>query len=347
MLPLLLYTLVFGIAIFIALAIVCLPPVQREQCNLQADVVAAKTRNFYLETADGKRIGIWHILPRSVYQTVTGGLPPREPFGKEVYEKALTQRPTILFFHGNAANRAVPYRIRIYTALSQQLDCNVIVTDYRGFGDSTGNPTPVGLIIDARTVYDYVTSTIDRQRIPRQGDAEAGKADILLMGHSLGTGVICLTERLRAVVLVSPFTSMMDVIQDYTTLAFLHFMARLGRIPGVAPFLKFAVKHQFESIVALPHICPTIPILLMHARNDWTIPITHSRRLFQTLRDREGPDADPADVVEMEVPHWGLVSTFKGKGGGEVMFWEGELGGHNDLGWTEGGLDLIKRIARI
>lgn len=85
----------------------------------------------------------------------------------------------------------------------------------------------------------------------------------------------------------------------------------------------------------------------MHARNDWTIPITHSRRLFQTLRDREGPDADPADVVEMEVPHWGLVSTFKGKGGGEVMFWEGELGGHNDLGWTEGGLDLIKRIARI
>jgi abhydrolase domain-containing protein 12 len=84
----------------------------------------------------------------------------------------------------------------------------------------------------------------------------------------------------------------------------------------------------------------------MHARNDWTIPITHSRRLFEVLREREGLGMSQ-EMDEVEVSHWGLVRSFKGKAGGEVIFWEGELGGHNDLGWTEGGLDLVRKIARL
>jgi hypothetical protein len=78
----------------------------------------------------------------------------------------------------------------------------------------------------------------------------------------------------------------------------------------------------------------------MHARNDWTIPVTHSRRLFQALADREGV----AEVSEEGINHWGTVRAFSGKGGGEIRFWEAELGGHNDLGWTEGGLDLVKQL---
>lgn len=66
----------------------------------------------------------------------------------------------------------------------------MIVTDYRGFGDSTGTPTPAGLVIDARTVYDYVINTIDRLAGPTDREAGSGKGEIILMGHSLGTGVI-------------------------------------------------------------------------------------------------------------------------------------------------------------
>lgn len=107
-------------------------------------------------------------------------------------------------------------------------------------------------------------------------------------------------------------------------------------------------KHKYESILAVPHIDPTIPLLLMHAKNDWTIPITHSRRLHQALRRRTGA-GDEADVLEKEVAvaNWGTVRSFTSEGQGEVILWEGDIGGHNDLGWTEGGLDLIARIARL
>ena len=74
-----------------------------------------------------------------------------------------------------AANRAAPHRVRSYSAYSA-LDCNVLAIDYRGFGDSTGTPSEPGLIADARAIWDYVT--------------EQGGGEIILMGQSLGTGVV-------------------------------------------------------------------------------------------------------------------------------------------------------------
>lgn len=82
----------------------------------------------------------------------------------------------------------------------------------------------------------------------------------------------------------------------------------------------------------------------MHANQDWTIPITHSRRLFETLLDREGGSTE---VDQLDVPNWGVLRSFKSKGGGEMRFWEAERGGHNDLGWTEGGLDLVRNVASL
>jgi hypothetical protein len=35
------------------------------------------------------------------------------------------------------------------------------------------------------------------------------------------------------------------------------------------------------------------------------------------------------------------------KQGAEVIYWEGVRGGHNDLGWTEAGIDLIARISGL
>ena len=74
-----------------------------------------------------------------------------------------------------AANRAAPHRVRSYFAYSA-LDCNVLAIDYRGFGDSTGTPSEPGLISDARAVWDYVIGI--------------GGEEVILMGQSLGTGVV-------------------------------------------------------------------------------------------------------------------------------------------------------------
>ena len=67
-----------------------------------------------------------------------------------------------------------------YTDLS-----NVVAVDYRGFGDSTGVPSERGLIEDGQTAWNYVTSSAAGHATANGDPAK----DVVLMGHSLGTGV--------------------------------------------------------------------------------------------------------------------------------------------------------------
>ena len=100
---------------------------------------------------------------------------PSEPWNH--IEMALKHRPTILFFHGNAATRAVRVRVGYYKAFTSRLGVNVLAIDYRGFADSTGTPSEAGLGQDGRAAFDWLLSNGARPE------------DILIMGHSLGTGV--------------------------------------------------------------------------------------------------------------------------------------------------------------
>jgi abhydrolase domain-containing protein 12 len=174
-------------------------------------MIAFKTRNFRLNSTDGESLGVWHVLyvsammfrlirvsgqlmdrPKSTYQALEP-FPPLSKLDDSIFEASLRDRPTILYFHGNvrppmqpcsitmeetdrqAANRAAPHRVRSYSAYSA-LDVNVLAIDYRGFGDSTGTPSEKGLIDDGRAIWDYVT--------------EQGGEEVILMGQSLGTGVV-------------------------------------------------------------------------------------------------------------------------------------------------------------
>lgn len=61
--------------------------------------------------------------------------------------------------------------------LSSRLNANVLVIDYRGFGDSEGTPSERGLQLDARTAWDWLI------------EHGAKEEDITIVGQSLGTGV--------------------------------------------------------------------------------------------------------------------------------------------------------------
>lgn len=111
-------------------------------------------------------------------------MPPtvnEDPFSEspseEVILDSLRSRPTILFFHGNAATRAVHFRVQHCTTYATRLDANVLAIDYRGFGDSEGYPSEQGLILDARAAWDWAVNN------------GAKPDNILLVGLSLGTGV--------------------------------------------------------------------------------------------------------------------------------------------------------------
>ena len=180
------------------------------------------------------------------------------PNGPESHLKAaLKAHPTVLFLHGNAATRAMTPRIRQYQGFSSRLGANVLAIDYRGFADSTGSPSEAGITRDARSAFDFLV------------DSGAKPEDILVVGHSLGTGVsgqLAVTlaadkVKYRGLVLLSvslittfekhsltflqPFSSIAEVLETYNAFGFIPLIKPIALIPGAIG--EYQMQIPFEQ----------------------------------------------------------------------------------------------------
>jgi uncharacterized protein len=160
----------------------------------------------------------------------------------------------ILIFHGNAGNLGTPGRPEHDRQL-RDLGLGVLAVDYRGYGDSEGSPSESGLYADARAAYDYLREV---RGIP------AGR--IVIYGHSLGSAVaIELATRVPAAGLIveGAFTSVPD------------------RGAEIYPFVpvRLLARNRFASLERIGRV--RMPVLVVHGRDDSTIPIAHGRRLFR------------------------------------------------------------------
>ena len=168
--------------------------------------------NFQLTTSDNETLGAWFVLSDTAYHRLASNAFSDSRAASSIYF-ALKSSPTILFLHGAAATRAVPWRVHAYGAFTSRLGCNVLAIDYRGFADSTGVPSEEGLEEDAYTGWRWLLSR------------GANAKDVLIVGHSLGTGVAGrLVSRLAAdekeekplgVALLAPFTSLAKLVETY------------------------------------------------------------------------------------------------------------------------------------
>jgi abhydrolase domain-containing protein 12 len=198
-----------------------------------------KTLNLNLKTSDNVTLGAWFILSDAYYQSLPLRNPPVGRFPKEHIPSALTFHPTVIFFHGNGATRAVGYRVRICAAFSSRLHANVLTVDYRGFADSQGHPTEAGLALDARAAWDWVIGHGARPE------------DVLIVGHSLGTAVAArlsseLSEegiRFKGTVLLGPFSSITRLMDTYNMMGFLPITKPLTMIPGgFGEFFRYSIN---------------------------------------------------------------------------------------------------------
>lgn len=157
------------------------------------------------------------MLSDPLYQTL-----PRDSFRSQPNETvsyALSHAPTVLFLHGAAGTRAIHFRVQSYLTFSSRLSSNILAIDYRGFADSTGVPSQDGLVEDAYTAWNWLLN---------QG---AKPEDILIFGHSLGTGIAAqLVKKLaedydgtsdagakpRGVVLSAPFSSATTLAETFS-----------------------------------------------------------------------------------------------------------------------------------
>lgn len=183
-------------------------------------------RDARFETEDGKILHGWFF-----------------PGGKD--------DPVLLHFHGNAGN--ISHRLDLVRHL-RQINLQVFLFDYRGFGKSEGRPSEKGLYRDGLAAYDYLVK--EEGVLPGQ---------IVLHGHSIGAAVaveVALQRSVRCVILESAFTSTRDMAKTMP-LFFLF-----------SPFLP-ANYHNLEKVPRLH-----VPKLIIHGDRDEIVPFSMSERLF-------------------------------------------------------------------
>lgn len=113
--------------------------------------------------------------------------------------------PTIVYFHGNAGNMG--HRLQNVWGIYYNLNCNILMVEYRGYGLSTGSPSEKGLCMDGRAAVDYLYTRhdLDHQKI-------------ILFGRSLGGAVAIdvaadleYSGKIMALMVENTFTSIPDM----------------------------------------------------------------------------------------------------------------------------------------
>lgn len=114
---------------------------------------------------------------------------------------------------------------------------------------------------------------------------------IVILGQSLGTGVTAgVVERFAkrgidfaGVVLVAGFTSMPNLLTEYSIAGYLPLLSPLNHHTALKKYLMSYVVDTWESAARLANIVrlsKNIRLFLIHARDDHEIPWTQSEGLF-------------------------------------------------------------------
>jgi fermentation-respiration switch protein FrsA (DUF1100 family) len=179
-------------------------------------------------------------------------------------------RITVIVFNGNAGNRS--HRVPLAAAL-HRYGLQVLLVDYRGYGDNPGTPSQKGLVLDSRAARGYLA-----------GRPDVDPSRLVYFGESLGTAVavdLAVEHPPAALILRSPFTSMSDVGQHHY------------------PFLpvRLLLRDRFALIDQIPR--SRAPMLVIAGESDRIVPVESSRRVYEAATSPKTfllvPEADHND----------------------------------------------------
>ena len=165
------------------------------------------------------------------------------------YKPAERGKPTIVYFHGNAADWQSS---TVATDRLTPAGYGVLAAEYRGYRGNPGKPSEEGLFSDGRAALAWLNS---------RGVANE---DIVLIGNSIGGGVatqMASEINPRALVLISPFASLPQVASE-----------KLWFLP-----VRSLLRDTYDNQAKLPDI--TAPTLLLHGDADDLIHHRHSQQL--------------------------------------------------------------------
>jgi len=124
--------------------------------------------DLMIETEDGTKVNAWLI-----YQPLSA-CKDQVPY-------------TLVYFHGNAGN--IGHRLENIRDMHDKLKVNILILDYRGYGDSEdgGGCTQKGFIMDALGTYRFLVESINSGKYAAKTKMSTDR--ILLFGRSIGGAV--------------------------------------------------------------------------------------------------------------------------------------------------------------
>ncbi len=174
---------------------------------------------------------------------------------------------TVLLCHGNSGN--ISYQID-QIRLFQELGLNVLTFDYRGYGQSEGEPTEMGLYRDGEAAWQYLTQT--KKFSPER---------IVIFGHSLGGSIAAwLGKEVKAGALIiqAAFTTMRQIAKWFY------------------PYfpLRKIMRSRYDNLENVAQA--KSPVLVIHSRDDEIIPFEHGKRLFEAAKE-------PKEFLQIQYGH--------------------------------------------
>jgi len=170
------------------------------------------------------------------------------------YVPASKPRGVVLFFHGNAGN--ISHRldsIRIF----HDLDMDVLIIDYRGYGQSGGKITERGTYEDAEAAWRYLVEM-------RNIRAER----IVIFGRSLGGSVaawLASQHRPAALILESAFRSVPAMGKRFYPWLPVRLLSRY----------KYDTERYVRNVSG--------PVLVAHSRDDEIIPYEEGEKIYAAI----------------------------------------------------------------
>ena len=189
----------------------------------------------------------------------------------------MAAKGTVVHMHGNAQNMTAHWQ---YAGWIPDRGYNLLVFDYRGYGQSHGSPEPKGVFEDSVAALDYLRSRsdIDTERLFVFGQSLGGMLAIAAAGAS--------RQGVRAVLAEAPFHS-------YTLMA-----------DDMMPEAELILDDTYCATTYVADLAP-LPLLLIHGTKDKIVPHSHSTMLLgeasepKRLETIEGGEHNDAMVSQV------------------------------------------------
>jgi len=208
-----------------------------------------RTRQVVIHAADGTRLSGWLMTPQ-----VPGPHPGIVYFGGRSEEVSWVARDAGKLFPNMA----------------------VLAVNYRGYGNSHGDPDEQHMVDDGRMLFDWLAARnhVDENRVA-------------VVGRSLGSGVavqVAMQRPAHSVVLITPYDSILAIAKR-----------RFRAMP-----IDYILRHRFESIKYAPSLMA--PTFVVRAASDDIVPHSHTDLLVQKLGRLHADEIVPGSN-HMNIPY--------------------------------------------